>query len=114
MKVFENGTESANANESVTPLARLAKVDITLLKGKLSKTSLVDCTNLEAESEKGDESARFSVPLCMRLNASESVAEMSSETNFPADLLMLSVMPARLSVSPLNPVKAFDTASETV
>ena len=51
MKVFENGTESANANESVTPLARLAKVDNEVTKGKMSKTALVDFIALENESE---------------------------------------------------------------
>src|SRR2546427_2404824 len=43
---------------------------------------------------------------------SESVG--ASDRNFPADLLMLSVMPARLSDMLLNPVKTLATVSETV
>ena len=37
-----------------------------------------------------------------------------SDRNFPADFVMLSVMPARLSDMPLNPVKTLATTSETV
>jgi len=59
-KVLDNGTLSLNENESVTPVARRAILDIALLKEKLSKAALVDSANLEVESKKGDVSARFS------------------------------------------------------
>src|SRR5438445_13265713 len=62
------------------------------------------------------EMARVSVS---PLNPSNSLFAISesvgvSERNLPADLLMLSVMPARLSDMLLNPVKTLVTASESV
>src|SRR5439155_306615 len=130
---FENGTESLNGKESATPLARLEMLDCISLTEKLSRAFLIDSTNREVESKKGHVSAKFSVMLCARPTTSDSVAEMSSESplnpvksllaaseragvserNFPADLLMLSVMPARLSEMLLNPVKTLATASES-
>ena len=59
-KILDIGTLSLNENESVTPVARREILDIALLKEKLSKAALVDTANLEAESKKGDVSARSS------------------------------------------------------
>ena len=109
---FENGTESLNGKESATPLARLEMLDCISLTEKLSRAFLIDSTNREVESKKGHVSAKFSVMLCARPTTSDSVAEMFSERNLPADLLMLSVMPARLSEIPLNPVKTLLATSD--
>ena len=93
MKVFENGTESANANESVTPLARLAKVDNEVAKGKMSKTALVDFIALENESEKSDVSAT--------VNRWPEILESASDT-------------VGDSASALRPWKSFPVESEMV
>src|SRR3989449_6344901 len=111
VKALDTASEMVGASVSErTPVKSLASVSDTV---GLSVSPLNPVKSLEAISEMVGVSVRLLNPVKSLSVTSDNAGV--SKTNFPADLLMLSVTsPARLAVSPLNPVKTLVIVSDTV
>src|SRR5437879_3101237 len=106
----------SSALETVGVSERERKPVKTLLRASdivgVSASALKPVKTLETASDIVGVSARDLKPVNNLSATSERGG--ASERNLPADLLMLSVMPARLSDMLLNPVKTLATASDRV
>src|SRR5437867_3191508 len=101
------GTTLSTANFPAPLLTESA-----IAEARFSGTPLNPVKSLDAISEMVGVSVRLLNPVKSLLVTADNAAV--SETNFPADLFMLSVMPARFSCTPLIPLMTLDAMSEMV
>src|SRR5439155_5545185 len=118
------GNSATPLNPAESPLAASERVgvsernlpaDLLMLSeivDRFSASPLIVVAPLETMSEMVGDSASPLNPVKSLLAASERAGV--SERNLPADLLMVSVMPARLSDMLLNPVKTLLATSDIV